>query len=241
MAKSCTSWIDYWRHDSVLRNFTIWKVNAKIFFYQAHRIVHFSKNDSVLNIGCGPGYLEVLLAPIVKNIHAVDVAEQFVNQCVHQCTNYNNVSVALLNNNYTNLHILGKSFSLILCISVVQYYKNISELEALITSAQKIALPGARMLIADLPRKRTTIGFLWDAVCSFFMSIWKGYALLLLQDIWARWICRSHYKSFSNNIKPLSFTTKGLESLIQRMKLNAIIIRKSVSIYANRPSLLIHF
>ena len=120
MNKPYASWIDYWRHDSVLKNFKIWKMNADFFFRRAYQLVSFSKNDSVLNIGCGPGYLEVLLAPIVRDIHAVDIAEQFVTECAERCAHFANVNVALLNKDYTNLCVLGKSFSLILCISVVQ-------------------------------------------------------------------------------------------------------------------------
>lgn len=241
MSKPCTSWFDYWCHDIFLKKFMFWKVNAEIFSHQAHSIVHFRKNDSVLNIGCGLGHLEALLAPRVKNIYAVDISEQFVSECAERCAQYANVDVALLNKDYTNLCALGKSFSLILCISVVQYYNNISEIEALIASAQKIALPGARMLIADLPLTRTIRGFLWDAVCIFSMSIRGGYILSLLHDVWARWVKNSHYKALTQKITPLSFTPRDLESLIQRMKINATIIRKNVSVYANRPSLLIHF
>jgi hypothetical protein len=62
---------------------------------------------------------------------------------------------------------------------------------------------------------------------------------LLVQDVWTRLIRLSHYKSVSHMVKPLSFTIQDLEQLIRRLKLNAIIIRKSFSVYANRPSLLI--
>lgn len=241
MGKSFQNWIDYWGQDDFWRDSLLWKRNAELFFQRADRIVRFRKNDSVLNIGCGPGHMEALLAPVVKSIHAADVIQQFVSLCKKRCVDYDNVSVGLLGDDYTDLSACGRLFSLILCISVVQYYRDMSEVEALIASARKIALPGARMLIADLPLKRGKIGFVWDALCSCLLSIREGYIWLLLRTVFARWLRRSRYKSFYNKTRQLYFTISDIESLIERMGLEARIIRKNFSVYANRPSLLIQF
>jgi ubiquinone/menaquinone biosynthesis C-methylase UbiE len=235
------SWIDYWTKDGFWKDSLLWKINSELFFRRVAPIVGLRKDDSVLDIGCGSGHLELFLAPVVKSILAVDVAEGFLESCRKRCENCDNVNVATLGTDYTDLSVFGRSFSLILAVSVVQYYKNISEIEALITSAGNVSLPGARMLIADMPLRRGKSGFVWDALCSCALSIRERYLWTLLHTAFIRWTGGCVYKSFCNEVKTLDFTTDELKLLIQRMGLKARIIRTNLSVYANRPGLLIQF
>lgn len=236
------NWIDYWSEDDFWRDSHLWEINSRLFFKRVSRIIEFKKSDCVLDIGCGPGYADAFLAPLVKSVHAVDVAKQFVDICSKRCKNYNNVSVGhLRKDDYTNLEGLGGMFSVILCVSVVQCYRNVGEIESLISSAKKIASPGAQMLIADLPLERERLGFIWDAFCSYLLSIREGYSQILLRTAFERWFLGTRYKDFYDKAEQLYFTTGKLESLISRLNLNAKVIRKDLSVYANRPSLLIQF
>jgi hypothetical protein len=52
---------------------------------------------------------------------------------------------------YLDIHRLPvRDVSVVFCVSVVQYYKNIGEVRTLIANAKQIAAPGCRMLLADL-------------------------------------------------------------------------------------------
>jgi SAM-dependent methyltransferase len=238
----CENWIDYWSQDDFWRDSFLWEINSRLFFKRASRIIEFKKTDCVLDIGCGPGYSEIFFAPLVKSIYAVDVARQFVDICSDRCRNYSNVSAGYLRkDDYTNLEECKGPFSVIFCVSVVQYYRNMNEIEVLISSVKKIASPGARMLIADMPLERGRFGFIWDAFCSYLLSIRHGYTQILLRTALKRWFRETHYKSFYDKAEQLYFTKSLLESLISRLNLNASIIRGDFSVYANRLSLLIQF
>ena len=127
----CENWVDYWSEDDFWKDSRLWEINSRIFFERASRILEFKKSDCVLDIGCGPGYTETLLAPLVKSVYAVDVARQFIDICVKRCKDYKNVSVGHLDRgDYTNLEGFKGPFSIILCVSVVQYYRSVSEIEA---------------------------------------------------------------------------------------------------------------
>jgi len=236
------NWVDYWSQDDFWKDSQLWEINSKLFFKCASRVIEFKKSDSVLDIGCGPGHVEALLAPLVKSVYAIDVARQFVDICSKRCKDNMNVRVGHLRKDvYTNLEEYAGPFSIILCVSVVQHYRSMSEIEALISSAKKIAFPGAQMLIADLPLERGKLGFIWDALSSYFLSIRKGYAQILLCTAFARWFQQTRYKVFCDKATQLYFTTDKLKLLISRMGLNARIIRGDFSVYANRLSLLIQF
>jgi len=235
------TWIDYWKKDELWSRSRLWRINAALFVRRAKAVVSYDETDSVLDIGSGPGYIEESLAPHVKSICSADVSEKFLESLKENCTRFPNVSTRLLREDYTDLSVCGTKFSLFLCVSVVQYYNDISEVEKLIRSARKIALPGSRMLISDLPLKRNFFGFAWDCLCSFCLSIKEGYAAALLSTAFKRWFGSSDYKSFSQKNRTLYFSIRGIRDLMKRMDLDATIIRKNLSIYANRPALLIRF
>ena len=234
-------WIQYWNRDDFWGRLKLWELNARVFMRRAEGILEFRKEDSVLDIGSGPGALAFTLSEKVQSVLAVDTSPQFVALTRDRCRNAPNVEATLPGSDYTDLSVFGRRFSLLLCISVVQYYNDIDEVEALIRSAKKVALPGGRMLIADLNLKRNRIGFLGDAACSVWKSIQEGYALNLLRIAWNRWVMPSAYRNADASNQLLEFDYADIEALIARMGLKAEIIRHSFSIYANRPSLLIHF
>ena len=52
---------------------------------------------------------------------------------------------------YTDLSFLDRRYTVILCVSLVQFYRDLQEVAALFTAIGQVARPGARVLIADLP------------------------------------------------------------------------------------------
>jgi len=243
MSSEKNYWIEYWNQDNFWSSLNLWELNAQVFLRRAEKFVKFKEHDMVLDIGSGPGVLAHKLARKVKSVLAVDAAPNFVDIARMHCKNDPNVDVGLLGNDYTDLTVFFSSqkFSLLLCVSVVQYYNNIKEVEELIRSAQKVVLPGGRMLIADLNLKRSKMGFVWDAFSSVLQSLREGYTLELFRMAWNRWFTLSHYHKVYSSSRLLELNYVEIESLIERMELKAEIIRDSLSIYANRPSLLIHF
>lgn len=234
-------WIGYWDQDRYWAGSELWKVNAKLFFRRFEPLVGLRETDTVANIGCGLGYLETMLAPRVKAIHAFDTSRRFVQSCRENCRPYPNVRVSLLEKEYADLRSFGERFSLFLCVSVVQYYPHPEKVETLIHSAQAVALPGARMLIADLPQPKGLLGQAWDAGSSLLLSLREGYLPDLLRTVWPTGRARAAYQAFRRRAGELRFPNRELEGLIRRMKLDATIIRRSLSVCANRPSLLIRF
>jgi SAM-dependent methyltransferase len=239
MTQCSDTWQDYWQADRFWRDCTLWEVNAELFLAVAREIVGFGPEDRVLNVGCGAGHLERRLAPSVREILAVDTAEQFVDLCRERCRGQANVTVSRLGSDYTDLTQLGRSFTRVLLVSVVQYYRDLAELEALIRSARQVASPGGRILIADLPLRRGLLRFARDGVDSFWQSLRHGYAVPLLQTAARRWLWRSSYSSFTGQRPELRFTSCQLRELARRLGPAARIIDRSMSVYANRPSLLI--
>lgn len=232
-------WLDYWNRDDFWGTRGLWKLNARVFLRRAKERLKWGADDTVLDIGSGPGELAIVLAGQVGSVLAVDTAPQFVEAVRTRAQTAPNVEAAQLGANYTDLSVFGRQFSLILCISVVQYYRDVTEVEALIRSAQQVARPGGRMLLADLNVKRSRMGFAADAACSLLAGMREGYATTLLRLAWGRWLGPCTYRRADQANRLLEFDEGEIKALVQRMGLNARILRRSLSIYANRPSLLI--
>jgi cyclopropane fatty-acyl-phospholipid synthase-like methyltransferase len=233
-------WTEYWKKDRFWSASELWKKNAAICFERISRFVPLHAADAVLDIGCGAGYLEKHLASRVARIHAVDTSESFVAQCRVRCEGLPNISTGILGENYTDLRPFGK-FSLFLCVSVVQYYRDLTEVRDLILSAKAQALPGARMLIADLPVPANGFRFFMDAARSIWSAAKGGYLILLLKT----WVnlrrTAGEYKKLKRKKPELSFSEAQMLSLVQELGLSFQWIRPSLSVYAGRPSLLIQF
>ncbi len=241
MDKQYANWQEYWKNDDFWIRTKIFKLNLQLYMPEIQKIIHLNKSDSVLNIGCGLGYFEELLSPLVKDIYSIDISKNFIEICKKRCSNYKNITFSTMGSDYTDLAPYGKPFFVIFCIDVVQYYKNIAEVESLILSAKKIASKGAKMFIINLPVERSKAGFLWDSFSSLLLSIKRGYFFYLIKVVFIMCLFNSSYKSFYKSRPQLYFSEKDIKLLINRMKLDAKIIKKSLSVYANRLNLLIQF
>ena len=237
-------WMDYWNHEDFWNKTQIWKINAAIAYLNLRKAVPLKKSDTVLNIGCGPGYFENLLAKHVSRIVACDVSENFLRHAQKICEKQSNVELIELDEDYTNVDAIAGPFNFILCNSVVQYYKDKKETLDLIRSVQKIAAPDAKMLIADLPAQRNVWQTSWDLFYSLLLSI-PGQYFLEFSRVLYDFIPRGFiYRMYQRAQETLVFSNADLECLkldIQNMGLHSSIINHQFSCYANRSSLIIYF
>lgn len=235
---SAVSWLDYWSRDALWRESPLGGASADILLKRVGHHLSFERTDSVLEIGCGPGHLSSLLALRVGSVHAVDVAPSAVAACRERCSGNDNVTVGLLGGDYTDLSGCGGSFTRIICVSVVQYYRDLAEVERLVRAARAVAAPGAALLIADLPLARGPAGFAWDALGTLAGALHGGYVGPLLRAARGRWGGGSPYRAVADRTGSLVFSRAAIAGLVRRTGLTATILRGSLSVYANRPSLL---
>ncbi len=234
------SWREYWSRETFWRKSALGAISAGILLRRTREILPFGPADSVLDIGCGPGHLAALLAPRVGSVHAFDVAPASVAACRERCRGFGNVTVGLLGSDYTDLTACGGPFTRILCVSVVQYYREMAEVERLIRSGRAVAAPGAAMLIADIPLERGATGFVRDAAGTLAGALRGGYFGPLLRAARGRWGPGSAYRDCRNRAGSLVFSRSALAALVRGTGLRATVLRGSLSIYAHRPSLLLN-
>lgn len=145
------SWIEYWDAQSDMGD-GAWRKNAELFLEGSASLFPFGPEDRVLDIGSGPGFLAESIRGRVRAVHCVDTSRRYIEQGRQRLADAPNVTFSLLGEDYLDFSFLGSErFSRIVCASVIQYFKSVDEVERLIAEVRGHALPGALLLIADVP------------------------------------------------------------------------------------------
>jgi len=153
-------WIDFWQNlETTPERESIWRMNIKYFIHATSPMMNYAGDDRILDIGCGPGYLAEALADRVQEYHGMDISRKYADFCREAYAKYKNVFVyALDENKYTDFSFLPKKyFTKIICLSVIQYYRNYQEIEKLLIEIGRIAQPNGLCLVADIPGKESRV------------------------------------------------------------------------------------
>lgn len=234
-------WKDYWTERQPWTYPELFEVNARIFFdhIAARRLL--TPASRVLNIGCGPGYLERLLSPHVQAIDALDVSRPMLDAARRVCRDCANVNFLPLGDTYTDLAFLSGPYDLIFCISTLQYYRDEGEAERLLRSVERLAAPGAALVLADLPQRRRPLEDVRDGITGLFMAFRRGYGILYLK----KWIGNIDkffaYRGYAKTSPHLDFKPEDLENLLARMGWTYDWIDRDLSICPHRLNLIVRF
>jgi cyclopropane fatty-acyl-phospholipid synthase-like methyltransferase len=144
-------WTAYWDRGEAMEG-KLWQAQCDFFVSRVRKEITLSPADVLLDIGCGRGYTAAALAPELRAAHGADTSLHALEEARRRCADIPNLTFHhLAPDAYLDLHRLPvRDVSVVFCVSVVQYYKNIGEVRTLIANAKQIAAPGCRMLLADL-------------------------------------------------------------------------------------------
>jgi ubiquinone/menaquinone biosynthesis C-methylase UbiE len=235
--RNMENWVDFWSAKNISSE-KISKVNMDIFIKASERILGYEEEDVVLDIGSGFGYLASFLKHRVREIHCLDISEWFVDVSTKRLSQEKNVfSHKLDPKNYTDLSIVrDKRFSKIICLSVIQYYKNVGEVESLIEEVRRVAAPGAKCLIADIPTDTKVYTGAWPIMKA-------GFSKFMFLEVMKALIKHriSKYHELRSNIGLLVLSKERLNGLIKKLDVDAEVISSPMTVNMGRSHILINF
>ncbi len=112
--------------------------------------LRLSSDDSLLEIGCGPGNLLIPLSYIVNHATGID-NEAALARLAARCGASSQVT--LMAGDFLSMPLPPQLFSKILIYSVIQYMENPAQATAFAVRALSLLAPGGRLLLGDLPNR----------------------------------------------------------------------------------------
>lgn len=232
-----TNWVDFWDSENGFDLYFDWQKFTNLFVTSTEPILHYTKEDIVLDIGSGPGCLAVRLTTTVKEVHCCDTSQKYIDQGKIKVNNADNVFFYQLDKkNYTDLSFLKKKFTKIVCVSVIQYYDSIETVENLIEQVRKIAQPGAYFLIADIITDKST---LLNVAALLYHAVKRKYVFRLLRTLY--YLRKSAYGELLSTKGFLRIPVETLYNIIDDHNLDAEILSMPLTTNLNRNHLLIRF
>jgi SAM-dependent methyltransferase len=233
-AKSTGNWIDYWDSDTLFR--PIMKSAARYFYAKARPVLRYDPRDVVLDFGCGPGYLAELLAESCREVHGVDTSARMIAECRARFAARPNMFFHRLDRDrYTDLSALGQGrFSLIVCLSVIQYFDSLASVELLLDSFRRAAAPGARLLVADIPVRGAPLRETFELLrASLTENILRETLWFLLRSV------ASRYSITRARAGLLVIPLRQLEELADRLSLEARFLTEPLTYNRHRLHMLV--
>ncbi|RJQ22401.1 MAG: class I SAM-dependent methyltransferase [Nitrospiraceae bacterium] len=237
MKNDIDSWINFWKTETVISD-DKWQSDMELFIKATSPLLNYNSQDVILDLGCGPGFLASFLKNRVKEIHCLDTSERYLDICKIKFSKDQNIFLYKLDeNNYTDLSSLqtGK-FSLVICLSVIQYYKSIDEVKRLIEQVQRIALPGGKLLIADILVHSNTFSDIWGVLLTGIRERKLSETLKYLFRM-----KMSNYYRTRSSLGLLYLSFKQLNDLSKTLGLKAEVLSAQITTNRNRKHLLIRF
>ncbi|MBU3915367.1 class I SAM-dependent methyltransferase [bacterium] len=231
-----SDWVDFWENQTVM-NDRSWEKNMELFLSGSESFFPFHNKDVVLDIGSGPGFLAFFLKDRVDSIHCIDTSRRYVDEGRSRFSQNGNVSFDVIGSNYLDFSFLNdKKFSKIVCSSVIQYYKDIDEVEQLIIEVRKHAFSGAEMLIADIQVNMEPIK---DLVGLLTTSFKNRYLLQVIKFIFKSF--GGEYSKIRKNKGLLTLKKSDLDEITKKLQLNAEWRDDVLTLNNSRKHLLIRF
>ncbi|HMJ67399.1 MAG TPA: class I SAM-dependent methyltransferase [Cyclobacteriaceae bacterium] len=171
---SINHWSSFWKKpndafDDVMR------VSTDFFYNQLTRRFPLITGSSILDYGCGPGFLVRNLMKSDVAVTAVDINEHYIKQNkiafpsieLIEISEDTKVTFKVLSEKFT-----GRLFDRIILLSIVQYFKSKREVEDVVGFLARYLKPEGQMIVADVLHENTSSAR--DAIGVFLQCIRRG-------------------------------------------------------------------
>lgn len=154
-----TYWLKYWEEKSRLQdsiNVSGWgSKDIREYLYDIRDIcekLKLCKKDSLLNIGCGNGLMEIFFSYLVKTGVGLDFSEGMLKKARDNNKEYKNIK--FFKGDILDLGLIKNRFNKVLCNSVIQYLDKSEDIEKAFREIKKVTTKDAFILISANPDKR---------------------------------------------------------------------------------------
>ena len=208
---SSESWSRFWLNQEQ-SFFTIMRISTSYLATQIEKHLQLNRESKILDYGCGPGFLADSLSQHGIIADGADINPYFIAQCK---SNHPHSIFLGITTDFEDCRILferelrEKKFDVIVILSIVQYFKNESEVKALIKLLLPFLSKRGKIVIADcLTDENSSVR---DALSLFYHCVKIGEVLAFLRFI--VYLMFSDYRKLSNTLKLLKISKQNISEI----------------------------
>ncbi len=172
MNESATGWVEH--YEKVDDDFVLFAVEARDYCERLARVIDIDSQGTVLDFGCGFGYVTALLAPRVRQLYVWDQARNMRERCLRRVAGHTNVALLDLPNGVQR----PMTLDLIIVNSVIQYM-TAAEFDAWLQRWRALLDARGQLLISDIIPPDSA--FLREVVDSLAFATRHGFLLKSLR------------------------------------------------------------
>ena len=219
---SSYTWDSFWKDQRQSFN-EMMRINTAYFCEKLSEKIEIENGAEVLDYGCGPGFLVDCLKPGQLSITGADINDFFLDECRRKHPSSLFVKIETdLSVNWKIFHeaLKDKKFDFIILLSITQYFKDLRELEDVITFLLRYTKIGGKIILADIVDSETSS--LKDAWFLFLHCLRKGKVSLYFGFI--SYLLFSEYRKISQNVKLLTISRESLNQIANNNKLDLMCV-----------------
>lgn len=213
---SLTGWDHFWKEQRQ-SFYAVMQIATNYFASQFEKQLNLKPSDAIFDYGCGPGFLADALA--AKNFTGADINAFFIEECRknHPAATFFQITTDITENTKILQQQLNTcQFDFIVLLSIVQYFKNTSELESLVKLLHGYLKENGRIIISDVIDDKTSS--VRDAVALFFHCLKKGKIGAFAGFI--GYLLFSNYRKISKETSLLNIPESVIRAIAQNSQLH---------------------
>jgi 2-polyprenyl-3-methyl-5-hydroxy-6-metoxy-1,4-benzoquinol methylase len=212
-----SGWDNFWKDQR--KSFdTVMKIGTTFFGHQLVKLLEVKTGDTILDYGCGPGFLADSLASRKLSFTGADINSYYLEQCRKnhpsssfiEITPYPNVNEGILRE-----ELKGEKFKFVVLLSISQYFKNFEELESVIQMLGKFTDDQGKIVLADVVDPNSS--GIRDAIALLYHCVLEGKVKSFFTFIF--YLLSSNYRNLSRNIKLLEISKDTIDQIAHSNRL----------------------
>jgi len=203
-------WAAFWKdqHDAFD---SIMQINTEFFADQLRKKYLTRPGMEILDYGCGPGLMIDVLA-FDHKLTGVDINGSFIAQC--QSKHPGAQFIEISDDAETSKAILdetldGKQFDIVVALSILQYFRDLSQVEALMSFLHRHVKANGKVILADVIDEKSNS--MADAGSLMLWAIRKRKVWSLIGFI--KYLMTSEYRKISREHKLLMLPARSVHEL----------------------------
>lgn len=218
------NWQNFWSNNPPLFGVVMQK-NSVYFADKLLKAKAILPKDSILDFGCGSGYLADLLKNNVAAYYGADISANCIEACKQKFAGCDHMqfSKVISTETTTGLEEMIKEqlhFNVIIILSVVQYFTRLSKVATLLAECKSMLSAGGKIILADvIPSHK---GLLKDVYSGLADSIQKGYFLSFLRFLFQARFSNYHQLRLNNEL--LCITEPEIAAICKKLQLQYTIM-----------------